>query len=379
MQIDRAGIYPIGGHRRTPLQPESRLPSYDDDNPTTRRPGNDVSIRDVARLAGVSIATVSRSINSPEKVARKTRTKVQNAILETGYSPNTLAQSFRRGRTNVVMVVLPTVGDPFFSGVMRGIHKAARTKGYSVIIEETQLNTMTADEIGAMLVSNQTDGMILLASMSPFGTEILSAKSRRRLPIVIGCETVSPELENFPSVRIDNVAAAREATEYLVALGHKRIAMIYGHESSLLTKDRELGYRDAMKNAKLNIENGWVVAGLLSLSGARKATRELLSHARRPTAIFCANDEMAIGCLHEIKAAGLSVPGDVSIVGFDDIRYAEVTDPPLTTIRQHVEEIGERAMHRLCHQIDTGTGGNTSPEIVPHELVVRQSTAKPAT
>jgi len=338
-----------------------------------------VSIKEVARIAEVSIATVSRSINNPEKVTEKTRLKVQDAIRQTGYSPNTLAQSFRRGRTNMVMVVLPSVGDPFFTGVMRGIRAAAKSRGYSVVIEETQLNTLTADEIGAMLVSNQTDGIILLASVSPFGTVIPSAKSKRHLPIVIGCETISPELADFPSVHIDNIAAAKEATNYLISRGHKRIAMICGQESSLLTKDRELGYRAAMKQAKLSIDDGWVVEGDLTISGARKATRNLVNHSDRPTAIFCANDEMAIGCLHEVKSAGLRVPDDISIVGFDDIRYAEVTDPPLTTISQPAEEIGERVMYRLCRRIDAPNGESSSPEIVPHKLVIRQSVAKPAT
>ncbi len=333
----------------------------------------DVSIKEVARLAGVSIATVSRCINNPEKVSERTRLKVQEAIRETGYSPNTLAQSFRRGRTNLVMVVVPLVGDPFFTDVMRGIRTAAKAKGYSVLIEETQLNTMTADEIGAMLVSKQTDGMILLASMSPFGTELLSAKSRRRLPIVTGFETVSADLAGFPGVHIDNVAAAKEATNYLITQGHRRIGMIYGQASSLLTKDREFGYRAAMKQAKLAIEEGWVVEGQLTIDGARRATRELVNLTHRPTAIFCATDEMAIGCLHEIKRAGLSVPGDISVIGFDDIRYAEVVDPPLTTISQPAEEIGERVMYRLCREIEDGTTSSSDAEIVPHKLVVRQS------
>ena len=334
------------------------------------------SIKGVAKIAGVSIATVSRCINAPEKVTERTRLKVQEAIRQTGYSPNALAQSFRRGRTNVVVVVLPSVGDPFFTAVIRGIRTAAKVKGYTVLIEETQLNTMTADEIGAMLVSKHTDGIILLASMSPFGTEILSAESHRRIPIVIGCETVSPELSAFPSVHIDNVAAAKEATNYLIGQGHKRIAMIYGGKSSLLTKDREFGYRDAMKQAGLPIMDGWVVAGQLSIAGARQATREILSASERPTAIFCANDEMAIGCLHEVKTAGLAVPRNISIMGFDDIRYAEVTDPPLTTVSQPAEEIGQRVMYRLCRNIDDGNDENGEPEIVPHKLVVRQSVAR---
>ncbi|MEM1174837.1 MAG: LacI family DNA-binding transcriptional regulator [Pseudomonadota bacterium] len=339
---------------------------------------SDVSIKEVARLAGVSIATVSRCVNNPEKVTEKTRLKVQQAILDTGYSPNTLAQSFRRGRTNLVMVVLPSVGDPFFTDVMRGIRTAAKAKGYSIVIEETQLNTMTADEIGAMLVSKQMDGILLLASMSPFGTEILSATSNRKLPIVIGCETVSPELSEFSSVHIDNVSAAMEATNYLITSGHERIGMIYGQEKSLLTKDREDGYRAAMRESNLPIQEGWVAAGELSLAGARKAVRQLLNHEQRPTAIFCANDEMAIGALHEVKSSGLNVPEDISIIGFDDIRYAEIVDPPLTTISQPAEEIGERAMYRLCREIEDGMGGDSITEIVPHKLVIRRSVAAPS-
>ncbi len=339
----------------------------------------DVSIKEVARLAGVSIATVSRCINTPEKVREQTRNRVEAAILETGYSPNALAQSFRRGRTNRVMVVLPTIGDPFFSSVMHGIQVAARAKGYSVIIVETQFNTMPADEIGAMLVSRQTDGIILLASTSPFGTEIQSARSRQRLPIVIGCETISPELAGFPSVHIDNVAAATEATAYLIGRGHERIAMITGQRSSLLTRDREHGYRAAMRDAGLEIEDGWVIEGDMNLDGAMRATATLLDHRSRPTAVFCANDEMAIGCVHAVKAAGLTVPGDISVMGFDDIRYAEVMDPPLTTIAQPTEEIGERAMYRLCREIeDAPQAPDDAPEIVPHKLIVRQSVAAPA-
>jgi DNA-binding LacI/PurR family transcriptional regulator len=194
------------------------------------------SIKEVAKLAGVSIATVSRCMNNPEQVAEKTRIRVQDAILKTGYTPNTLARSFRRGRTNIVMVVLPSIGDPFFERVMQGIRVAARAKGYSIIINEMQFNSMTADEIAAVFVSRQTDGIILLASMSPFGTEVLSAKSHRALPIVIGCETISPELAAFPSVHIDNVAAAKEATAYLVSQGHERIGLICGSATSLLPR-----------------------------------------------------------------------------------------------------------------------------------------------
>ena len=337
-----------------------------------------VSIKDVARLADVSTATVSRCINTPALVKEQTRIKVEEAIRETGYSPNTLAQSFRRGKTHIIMVVLPSVGDPFLTDVMHGIRQVAARNEYSLLIDETQFNTMTEDEIGAMVVSRLADGIILLGCLSPFGTRVLSDKSHRALPIVIGLETVSPDLADFPGVHVDNAAAAREATEHLLALGHQRIAFISGQEGSLLTRDREQGYRDAMGRAGLEIRDGWVTGGGLTTMGAREATRRLLDHPDRPTAIFCANDEMAIGCIHEIKARGLSVPGDVSVVGFDDTRYAQILDPPLTTVRQPAEEIGERVMRRLLEEIENGrTKGNARPEIVAHELIIRESTAAP--
>lgn len=337
-----------------------------------------VTMKQVAKVAGVSVATVSRSINYPEQVREATRLKVERVIADTRYTPNSLARSFRRGRTHIVMVVLPSVGDPFFSDVMLGIRTASRERGYAAIIGETQFNTMTEDEIGAMLVSRQADGIILLACMSPFGTKVLSSKSREALPIVIGCETIAPELVGFPSVHVDNVAAAAEAVDYLILRGHRRIACIYGRRDTLLTKDREFGYREVMKRADLPIEKGWVVEGRLTLEGAIRATRELLNHRHRPSAIFCANDEMAAGCYHAVKTAGLRIPDDISVMGFDDVRYAAVMDPPLTTIRQPAEEIGRRVMYRLCREIEDGRGpGSRATEIVPHKLIIRQSVSGP--
>jgi LacI family repressor for deo operon, udp, cdd, tsx, nupC, and nupG len=335
-----------------------------------------ISIKDVARLAGVSIATVSRCINDPDRVREPTRKRVQKAIAATGYSPNTLAQSFRRGKTHIIMVVLPSVGDPFFTEVMHGIRVIASRRGYSLLINETQFNTMTEDEIGAMVVSRQVDGIVLLASMSPFGTRVLSSNSRRALPIVIGCETVSLDLENFPSVHIDNRAAAREATGHLLSLGHRDIALIYGTSDSLLTRDREQGYREAMEQAGIKVDENRVLEGRMSLEGAIEATRTLLREEPRPTAIFCANDEMAVGCMHAVKQAGLRIPQDISVLGFDDNRYARFMDPPLTTIRQPAQAIGERVMRRLLREIEEGRSHDAEQDIVPHELITRLQVAE---
>jgi LacI family repressor for deo operon, udp, cdd, tsx, nupC, and nupG len=324
----------------------------------------------------VSTATVSRCLNEPERVREETRERVQQAIRKTGYSPNILAQSFRRGRTKIIMVVLPSVGDPFFTTVMGGLRRVAAEHGYSLLINETQFNTVTADEVGAMMVSRQVDGIVLLASMSPFGPRVLSARNQRALPIVIGCETVSAELSDYPSVHIDNTAAAAEGTRYLLSQGHRRIAFMTGRKQSPLTRDRERGYREAMGEAAQPVRDGWVVEGGMSIDGAVAATQALVSHREQPTAIFCANDEMAIGCMHGLKDAGKEVPRDVSVMGFDDTRYAAVTDPPLTTIRQPAAQIGERVMHRLLAALNDDDI-DSQPEIVPHRLIVRASVSPP--
>lgn len=334
-----------------------------------------VSIKQVAELAGVSIATVSRCLNQPEQVKEATRAKVEKAIAETGYLPNALARDIRRGHTNIILVALPSIGDPFFTEVMAGLSSVADQHGFSIAINETEFNTLTAQEIGSILMSRQADGIILLASDFPFGSEALDLAGRRGQPIVIGCEAISEDLSRFPSVHIDNVAAAKEATDFLISQGHRKIAFIAGTRTSLLTVDRERGYLTAMREAGLEPEPGWVVEGKQNLAGAMEATRKLLEHAHRPTAIFCATDEMAIGSLHTVKSHGLSVPADISIMGFDDIRYAAVTDPPLTTIAQPARLIGERVAAQLVNAINNTSNQKAESEIVPYKLVVRQSVA----
>ncbi len=336
-----------------------------------------VSIKEVAEIAGVSIATVSRCINNPTQVRKQTRTKVQEAILKTGYSPNTIAQSFRRGRTNIIMVVIPSIGDPFFTDVMLGIRSVVAEHNYSIIISETNFNTITAEEVGAMMVSRQADGFILLASIFPFGNKLLATPENRFQPVVIGCEAISASLAEIPSVHIDNMAGAQEATNFLISKGHRKIAFISGQGTSLLTRDRENGYRAAMHKAQLGIEDGWVVEGNLSIEGAGTACSQLLNHPDRPTAIFCATDEMAIGCIHEIRSQGLSIPEDISIMGFDDIRYARVMEPALTTVSQPARLIGERVAMRLLMAIETGNQPNNQPVILPHKLIIRKSVAAP--
>jgi LacI family repressor for deo operon, udp, cdd, tsx, nupC, and nupG len=318
------------------------------------------SINEVALVAGVSTATVSRYINTPDQVARKTQLKVESAIRKTGYTPNTLAQKLRRGRSHHILVAVPTVGDPFFSAVMRGVRKAARGRDYTVFIRETRQEALTTSEMHAVLDSKQADGIVLLNNMTYIaGNPDLSTDPLRR-PAVI---------------HIDNVAAAKTMTDFLIEHGHRRIAMVYsGRKPSFV--DRERGFRAAMQQAGLAIIDELVVDTENSLEGGRSAARSILGADPLPTAIFCGSDELAIGCMHEIRAAGLRVPADISVAGFDDTRYAAVSYPPLTTIRQPAEAMGARLIEELCRAIENGGSASDVREVVPHQLVVRKSVAR---
>lgn len=325
------------------------------------------TISSVAALAGVSIATVSRCVNDPDRVNVKTRARVQKAIAKLGYSPNTLAQNFRRGRTNMIMVVMPQVGCPFLSEVLAGVREGIGGR-YSLVIAEAKYRSY--EEFGAMMVSRQVDGMILLATMPPFGADL---DQIRRLPVVLGCEPVSDEMAGLPSVHIDNFAAAREATSHLIGLGHRRIAFVSGPAGSLVTRDRERGFRAAMGESGLDVGEDQLCSAPLSTGGGAAAAEQLLGNDTRPTAVFCANDEMALGAMHVFQRAGLKIPEDISVMGFDDTRYAAIASPPLSTIAQPANEIGQRVAARMIAEIE-GTASDGNRTLLEHRLIVRQST-----
>ena len=317
------------------------------------------SINEVALVAGVSTATVSRYINTPDQVAHKTQLKVESAIRETGYTPNTLAQKLRRGRSHHILVAVPSVGDPFFSAVMRGVRKAARAHGYTVFIRETRQEALSTEEMNAVLDSKQADGIVLLNNMTYVAGKLDPSTDTLRRPATI---------------HIDNVAAAETMTQFLIKHGHRRIAMIYsGRKPSFV--EREHGFRSAMQRAGLDVADKIVIDTENSLEGGREAARSLMNLETRPTAIFCGSDELAIGCMHEVREAGLCVPADISVAGFDDNRYAAVSNPPLTTIRQPAERMGVHVVEELCRAIDNDGMPLGDGAVVPHELIVRDSVA----
>tara|TARA_R110002110_G_scaffold415561_2_gene650940 strand:- start:165473 stop:166480 length:1008 start_codon:yes stop_codon:yes gene_type:complete len=333
-----------------------------------------VSIKDVARLAGVSTATVSRALAEPDKVQAKTRKKVLAAVEQSGYVTNSLARSLRTRRNHSVVVLVPDVTNSFFSSIIQGIEEVARANGYRILLGDMQNDPDNARPYGELCAQRQADGLICLGRTIPFAYN----KSRKSLdpawpPLVMACEY--DERIPIPGVRIDNARAALEAVRYLGEQGHRRIAYINGPQGSPLCRDRLKGYRKAMAEMGVRKTSHLVFNGDFTLDSGAQAARALLDAGKLPTAVFAANDAMAIGALQVLRQRGIRVPRDISLMGFDDIKFAAYCDPPLTTVRQPRREIGALSMQIMIDILAGNSIASTTREL-PYELVFRESVAQ---
>lgn len=327
------------------------------------------TIRDVARLAGVSIATVSRALRSPELVREETRQQIMRVVAESGYAPNSLARSLRQHRAGAILLMVRDIANPFYPEVFRGAEAAARSLGCNVLIGNTDDEPARERDYLQLIRTRQADGMIVVTGRLP---ESWPGPGQRPIAAVLACEPIAGI--EMPIVRIDNVAAAGDMVRHLIALGHRRIAHITGPLDQVIAQDRLTGWRRTLVEAGLPAGGELVAQGDFRLGSGIVAAKRLLATRPRPTAIFAANDESAIGAIQAIREAGLSVPDDLSVAGFDDILFAASSWPPLTTIRQPRRELGARAMLML-HAIMEGRADTPGTVVLPTELVRRQSTA----
>lgn len=323
------------------------------------------NIRRVAELAGVSVATVSRTLKNPDVVAPATRERVQAAVAAANYRPNGMAVQFRSRRTGNLVVLVPLIANSFFARVIAGIQQAAQAAGYRVLLCDTAGDERREREYAELVYARQADGVIQLRAFDPF------AGQGDIPPVVNACEVLAEH--TWPKVRLDNRAAARCLTEHLLALGHRRIALIKGPEDSPLTLERLAGYQEALTQAGIALDPGLLHEGDFTLAAGAAAARALLALPDRPTALFCCSDEMAIGALQILRRSGLRVPEDISLAGFDDIAFAAYTEPPLTTIAQPAEAFGQRAVAMLLEVLNGGTPA-AREVVLPFELKVRGST-----
>lgn len=324
------------------------------------------TVKEIAAAANVSVATVSRALQRPEIVNEATRQRIHDVVKRLGYTPNALARNLRTARTRLIVALLPDIANPFFSEVIRGIEQVAHENGYSVLLGETQGSLVREQAYADMVAARQADGII---TMSP---RVPAIPIQGRLPVVNACEYVKDA--QVSSVYIDNVAAAGVAVDYLAMLGHRDIAFIAGPPSSPISVDREQGFRLALQRAKLPAQAALVAAGDFSIESGERAAELLLSQGKPFSAVFCSNDEMAIGAMRALVSHGLRVPEDVSVVGFDDIRFARYTSPPLTTVAQPKNALGREAMSMMLELLNDA---EVPPRkrVLSADLVVRGSTA----
>lgn len=331
------------------------------------------NIKDIAELAGVSIATVSRVLRNPKVVKPVTADKVRNAIKELSYEPNLLASSLRKQRADAVIVAVPDIYNPFTSSFMRGIEDVARENGIKVLLGITEGRRDLLDRHFAMVAGKQADGMILLDVNTPTVVAEHQA-SDPPLPIVLACEYEQDV--SFPRVRFDNIEVAALAAKHIADLGHKRVACISGPPKQRMSRDRQKGFRLGLRRANVPIIEDLMLEGDYSLQSGARAATELLDRKSHFSAILCENDEMALGAIHILSARGLRVPEDVSVIGIDDLRFAAYANPSLTTVALPTTQTGEQAMRLMLDYYIDPEGANREV-ILPHELIVRKSTAAP--
>lgn len=322
---------------------------------------SEATIRDVARRAQLSVATVSRALNGFDNVSEQARERITAAVTELGYVPHAGARSLSLARNNAIGVVLPDLHGEFFSEIVRGMDREASRRGYLLLL--TTLHAGGQQAINAMrAMRGRVDGLIVMAPH--LRTEEVSAALPRGLPSIL--INTREDSGDHPSIHLDNAAGVRAVVEHLASLGRTRLVHIAGPKDNIDAQEREAAFRAAVAAHGLH---GLVVAGDFAMESGEAAVAQLLAEDARFDAIFAANDNMAIGALEALRAAGVRVPGDVAVTGFDDIPLARHIG--VTTVRVRIAELGERALQRL---VDGFAKDALGDELHAPELVIRSTT-----
>jgi LacI family transcriptional regulator len=315
------------------------------------------NIIEIAKQAGVSIATVSRALNNTGSIREKTRQKILNISRELNYKPNPIARGLSRKRTDTIGVILPELGDEFFMDITHGIDEEAyRAKKY-VLISSSHSQRNVIETLLEFMVSGRVDGVILMVPQLHKEAAELIRKSKHPLVMLNVCR----EIEDVVSFNIDNYQGAFTMTEHLVKHQYNKIAMIQGYPGNCDAEDRFLGYKDALEQNGRDFEEDLVIQGDFTIRSGYYGFIRLMSQKKKPDAVFAANDMMAIGIYEAARTSGIKIPDDVSVAGFDDINLSRLLLPRLTTVHVPIQELGSRAIQYLIKMIK----GEVDPKM-PH-------------
>lgn len=328
------------------------------------------TIYDVARAAGVSTSTVSHVLNGTRFVSEDATRRVQAAMEQLRYRPNSLARSLVRQETQTIALIVADNVNPFFAELARAIEDYGFGAGYNVFLCNSDRTTDKELAYLDMLISKRVDG-IIYTTMSTH-LDQLQPLLDNNIPVV----TFEREYDNIDAILLDNVQAGYEATHHLIELGHRRIACICGPDAKTRSHERIQGYERALAEASIALDPSLIQAGDWTIKSGQRAARQLFDLALPPTAIFASNDLMAIGVLTFLHEQNIDVPGDVSVIGLDNIALSEFACPPLTTVATPIAEVGQR----LCQLLLDRISGQLPPEpqrfTVRGEIKLRRSTAR---
>lgn len=327
------------------------------------------TIAEVAKEAGVSVATVSRVVNQKGAVTAETQQKVSAAIAKLNYHPNVWGRSLRRRESRMLLILVPNITNPYYSNIVRGIEDTARRNHYNTMLCITDMDHRRAEEYFDLLRSGRADGAILTDTTMEDREVPQLAKS---FSIVQCCEYCGDE--SVGHVSIDNFKAAYEVVRFLCSIGHRRIGLVGSTNRFISTRQRLLGYRKALN------ENGLPADSRLTanadddynFSSGMRAARELLTQPERPSALFCISDVLALAAIRAAGELGLSVPEDLTVVGFDDVEYATMFKPMLTTVSQPCYALGKTSCEMLLEKMD---GASAHPVFLEHKIILRDSSA----
>ena len=331
-----------------------------------------VTRKDVAEKAGVSVAVVSYVVNNgPRPVALETQAKVEKAIIELGYYPNELARSLSRKQTATIGLIVPSLTNPVFAEIAESLERVCTAAGYAVMLSSTGRDPVREKKLAETLRSKQVDGAVILPSQDP--QAILYSFQQAQIPIVV----LEHDLPNTHCIAIDDRQGARLATQHLLSLGHRRIAMIKRETTSALSYLRAVTYREMLVEAGIFADPALVIECKAGHAAAYSAMQQLLALPNPPTAVFTHNDVLAVGAMRAIHDASLRVPDDISVVGYDNTVNTAYLNPPLTTVKSPVAEMGRQAGQIILKLVDKQRDLPAQTKTLPVELVVRASTAPP--
>lgn len=334
----------------------------------SRGPRKRTTIKDLSSALNLSVSTISRAFTRPHLLNPETVERVRRLAAEMGYQANLPARDLKTRSTGLVFVIIPSL-HPFFLEVLRGIENAAAETGHTVVMGHSNRDPNREAAYFDQVASGRADGVILVSSVR---RGALASDARRLPPTVVALEAVSAPV--LPTVRIDHAKAAEEATKFLIDLGHRKLVHIAGTQASPMAVHRREGFEHALELAGIPPERGLCIQAQSTVLSGQRAMAQALESGYRPTAVFAANDEMAIGAIRAAKGFGLRIPQDLSVVGFNDQGLAAIYDPPLTTVQVPTFAMGRRAMLKL-NDLLQGRALDEIDVVFPTKLIERATTA----